>query len=215
MAGLPLERSGWRTWKVTRGACPAVAALCCSPAAASCGLSCGLSRVVIAPRSGEGRDSREAAKQSDGPPHQEAFMHPTVRQQLMTAQVSDLHRDAERDRLALAARHAELRKCAADVLPDGARLSALVSILVSVARLDAQTANPLAPTLCLNHQDLVTTAHPPGGETRFVAKGSHRQEGAPGNTRRSEPSVNPARFTYMSQEESGGIPNGITTCGRK
>jgi hypothetical protein len=48
----------------------------------------------------------------------------------------------------------------------------------------------------VNHQDLVTTAHLPGGETRFVAKSSHGHEGAPGNTRRSEPSVNPARFTY-------------------
>jgi hypothetical protein len=67
----------------------------------------------------------------------------------------------------------------------------------------------------VNHQDLVTTAHLPGGETRFVAKGSHGHEGAPGDTRRSEPPVNPARFTYMSKEESGGIPNGITTCGRK
>lgn len=54
------------------------------------------------------------------------------------------------------------------------------------------------------------TGHPPGGEARFVAKGSHGHEGAPGNTRRSEPPVNPARFTYMSTEESGGIPNGIT-----
>ena len=48
----------------------------------------------------------------------------------------------------------------------------------------------------VNHQDLVTTAHLPGGETRFIAKGSHGHEGAPGNTRRSEPPVNPARFTY-------------------
>ena len=31
-------------------------------------------------------------------------MHPTVRQQLMTSQVSDLHRNAGLDRLALAAR---------------------------------------------------------------------------------------------------------------
>jgi hypothetical protein len=67
----------------------------------------------------------------------------------------------------------------------------------------------------MNHLDLVTTAHPPGGKTRFVGKGSHGHEGAPGNTRRSEPPVNPARFTYMSKEESGGIPSGITTCGRK
>jgi hypothetical protein len=36
----------------------------------------------------------------------------------------------------------------------------------------------------------------PGGETRFVAKGSDGHEGTPGNTRRSEPPVNPARFTY-------------------
>ena len=43
------------------------------------------------------------------------------------------------------------------------------------------------------------TGHPPGGEARFVAKGSHGHEGAPGNTRRSEPPVNPARFTYMSK----------------
>lgn len=43
------------------------------------------------------------------------------------------------------------------------------------------------------------TAHPPGCEARFVAKGSHGHEGAPGNTRRSEPPVNPARFTYMSK----------------
>jgi hypothetical protein len=67
----------------------------------------------------------------------------------------------------------------------------------------------------VNRQDLVMTAHPPGGEARFVAKGSHGHEGAPGNTRRSEPPVNPARFTYMSKKESGGIPNGITTRGRK
>jgi len=46
------------------------------------------------------------------------------------------------------------------------------------------------------------TAHQPGGETRFVATGSHGHEGTPGNTRRSEPPVNPARFTYMSK---GGI----------
>ena len=59
------------------------------------------------------------------------------------------------------------------------------------------------------------TAHLPGGEARFVAEGSRGYEGAPGNTRRSEPPVNPARFTYMSKEESGGIPNGITACGRK
>jgi NAD(P)-dependent dehydrogenase (short-subunit alcohol dehydrogenase family) len=39
----------------------------------------------------------------------------------------------------------------------------------------------------VNHQDLVTTAHPLGGETRFVAKGSHGHEGAPGNTGRSQP----------------------------
>ena len=45
------------------------------------------------------------------------------------------------------------------------------------------------------------TAHLPGGEARFVAEGSHGHEGAPGNTRRSEPPVNPARFTY----EQGGI----------
>ena len=43
------------------------------------------------------------------------------------------------------------------------------------------------------------TGHPPGGEARFVAKGSHGHEGAPGNTRRSQPPVNPARFTYMSK----------------
>jgi hypothetical protein len=67
----------------------------------------------------------------------------------------------------------------------------------------------------VNHQDLVTTAHSPGGEARFVAQGSHGHEGAPGNTRRSELPVNPARFTYMSKEKSGGIPNGITTCGCK
>jgi acyl-CoA reductase-like NAD-dependent aldehyde dehydrogenase len=36
----------------------------------------------------------------------------------------------------------------------------------------------------------------PGGGTRFVAKGSHGHEGAPGSTRRSEAPVNPARFTY-------------------
>jgi hypothetical protein len=39
----------------------------------------------------------------------------------------------------------------------------------------------------VNHQDLVTTVHPPGGEARFVAKGSHGHERAPGSTRRSEP----------------------------
>ena len=44
------------------------------------------------------------------------------------------------------------------------------------------------------------TAHPPGDEARFVAKGSHGHEGTPGNTRRSEPSVNPAGFTCMSKE---------------
>ena len=48
----------------------------------------------------------------------------------------------------------------------------------------------------VNHQDLVMTAHLPGGEARFVAEGSHGHEGTPGNTRRSEPPVNPARFTY-------------------
>ena len=59
------------------------------------------------------------------------------------------------------------------------------------------------------------TAHLAGSEAQFVAEGSRGHEGAPGNTRRSEPPVNPARFTYMSKEESGGIPNGITTRGRK
>ena len=59
------------------------------------------------------------------------------------------------------------------------------------------------------------TDHLPGGEARFVAEGSHGHEGAPGNTRRFEPQVNPARFTDMSKEESGGIPNGITRCRRK
>jgi hypothetical protein len=59
------------------------------------------------------------------------------------------------------------------------------------------------------------TGHLRGGETRFVTKGSPGHEGTPGNTRRSEPPLNPARFTYMSKEESGGIPNGITTCGHK
>jgi len=44
----------------------------------------------------------------------------------------------------------------------------------------------------VNHQDLVTTAHPPGGEASFVAKGSHGHEGTPGNTRRPEPLVNPS-----------------------
>jgi len=39
------------------------------------------------------------------------------------------------------------------------------------------------------------TAHLAGGEARFVAEGSRGHEGAPGNTRRSEPPVNPARFT--------------------
>jgi hypothetical protein len=67
----------------------------------------------------------------------------------------------------------------------------------------------------VNHQDRVMTAHLPGGEARFVAEGSHGHESAPGNTRRSEAPLNPARFFYMSKEESGGIPNGITTCGRK
>jgi hypothetical protein len=43
----------------------------------------------------------------------------------------------------------------------------------------------------VNHQDLVMTAHPPGGEARFVAKGSHGHKGAPGNTRRSEPPGEP------------------------
>jgi hypothetical protein len=66
----------------------------------------------------------------------------------------------------------------------------------------------------VNHQNLVTTAHPPGGETRFAAKASHGHEGAPGNIRRSEPPVN-RLGSPMSKEESGGIPNGITTCGRR
>jgi hypothetical protein len=39
----------------------------------------------------------------------------------------------------------------------------------------------------VNRQDLAMTDHLPGGEARFVAKGSHGHEGAPGNTRRSEP----------------------------
>jgi hypothetical protein len=39
----------------------------------------------------------------------------------------------------------------------------------------------------VNHQDQVMTAHPPGGEARFVAKGSHGHEGAPRSTRGSEP----------------------------
>jgi|HubBroStandDraft_6_1064221.scaffolds.fasta_scaffold2354530_2 hypothetical protein len=43
----------------------------------------------------------------------------------------------------------------------------------------------------VNHQDLVMTAHPPGCEVRFVTKGSHGHEGAPGNTRRSEPPGEP------------------------
>ena len=47
----------------------------------------------------------------------------------------------------------------------------------------------------VNHRDPVMTAHPSGGEARFVAKGSHGQEGASGNTRRSEPPANPAQFT--------------------
>ena len=80
---------------------------------------------------------------------------------------------------------------------------------------DQRRVQPRPRPRRVNHQDLAMTAHPPGGETRFVAKGSYGHEGAPGNTRRSEPPVNPARFTYMSKEKSGGIPNGITTCGRK
>jgi pentatricopeptide repeat protein len=32
----------------------------------------------------------------------------------------------------------------------------------------------------VNRQDLVMTAHLPGGKARFVAKGSHGHEGAPG-----------------------------------
>ena len=47
----------------------------------------------------------------------------------------------------------------------------------------------------VHHQDLVMTAHRPGGETRFAAKGPHGREGTPGGTRRSGPPVNPARFT--------------------
>ena len=43
----------------------------------------------------------------------------------------------------------------------------------------------------VNRQDLVMTDHPPGGEARFVAKGSHGHEGAPGNTRRSGPPGEP------------------------
>jgi len=66
----------------------------------------------------------------------------------------------------------------------------------------------------VNHQDLVIDRSP-ARRRGSVAKGSHGHEGAPGNTRRCEPPVNPAGFTYMSKEESGGIPNEITTCGRK
>jgi hypothetical protein len=36
--------------------------------------------------------------------------------------------------------------------------------------------------------------HPPAGQARFVAKGSYGHEGAPGNTRRSEPPVNPGQL---------------------
>jgi hypothetical protein len=46
-------------------------------------------------------------------------------------------------------RRAELRKWAAAALPDGARASAVVSNLVSDARLAGPAANPLAPTLYL------------------------------------------------------------------
>jgi hypothetical protein len=52
---------------------------------------------------------------------------------------------------------------------------------------DLQPDAATTPVRRVNHQDLVTTAHLPGGEARFVAKGSHGHEAAPGNTRRSEP----------------------------
>ena len=98
--------------------------------------------------------------------------------------------------------------------PDGVRGSKGASPGTDPPGADQRRVQPRPRARRVNHQDLVTTAHPPGGEARFVAKGSHGHEGAPGNTRRSEPPVNP-RFTYMSKEESGGIPNGITACGRK
>jgi hypothetical protein len=46
----------------------------------------------------------------------------------------------------------------------------------------------------VNRQDLVMADHPPAGQARFVAKGSYGHEGAPGNTRRSEPPVNPGQL---------------------
>jgi hypothetical protein len=67
----------------------------------------------------------------------------------------------------------------------------------------------------VNHQDRVMTGHLPGGEARFVAEGSHGHEGCARQYSKIRAPVNPARFTYMSKEESGDVPNGITTCGRK
>jgi hypothetical protein len=63
-------------------------------------------------------------------------------------------------------------------------------LLIKLALLERAGADPrdlLSEPRRVNHQDLVMTAHPSGGEARFVAKGSHGHEGAPGNTRRSEP----------------------------
>ena len=50
-------------------------------------------------------------------------------------------------------------------------------------------------------QSLAGDDRSPAWRRGSVAKGSHGDEGTPGNTRRSEPSVNPAGFTYMSKEE--------------
>ena len=76
--------------------------------------------------------------------------------------------------------------------PDEARL-AFEKMLTGA---DQRRVQPRPCLRRVNHQDLVMTAHPPGGETRFAAKGSHGREGTPGSTRRSEPSVNPASFTH-------------------
>jgi hypothetical protein len=44
-------------------------------------------------------------------------MHPTVRQQLMTAKVADMYRDAEQARLARASRRGRLRRAPAGQRP--------------------------------------------------------------------------------------------------
>ena len=60
----------------------------------------------------------------------------------------------------------------------------------SPRRRSAPPAAPHRAATRLNHQDLAMTFHLPGGEARFAAKGLHGHDGAPGNTRKSEPPVN-------------------------